>query len=240
MERYENIRNMFGLGSRDHLLQNFIGGAVAPETTTLVEAYEEQQAVIRQMVAEMPANQPPQMDFDEGTEESPVVIMRHSLTDTKLKDHLAAKLPSYMVPGIWFYLPKLPLTANGKVDRKALPLPETRTAKPEGGGKPGDELEQTIVDLVASILAMEDVGTRDNFFELGANSLQLVQLQGRLQEQLQLTIPITTIFANPTVVALAGNLRGQKKDDALQEGRDRARLRRKKSRGSARKRKERK
>lgn len=238
MERYENIRTMFGLRENDQLLQNFIGGAVADQITTLAEAYEEQQAVIRKMVAELPPQDRANAagaDMDDG-EAAPVV---RALDDEELKRFLSDRLPHYMVPGLWMYLSRLPLTANGKVDRKALPQPDSGKGHEASGGTPSNELEQLITDLVASILSLDQVGTLDNFFELGANSLQLVQLQGKLQESLHKAIPITIIFGNPTVVALAAALEGSdtQKQDALEEGKDRARLRRK--RGGARARKER-
>ncbi|NVD98037.1 non-ribosomal peptide synthetase [Massilia sp. BJB1822] len=119
----------------------------------------------------------------------------------ELKARLALRLPDYMVPQHIAVLPSLPLSANGKVDRKALPdvaLPNrTASEAPQG------QLEQALGQLWCALLELESVDRRDSFFELGGNSLLLLQLQRRLAQQLDLHPTVVELFKYPTLEALA-------------------------------------
>ncbi|MEC5161348.1 MULTISPECIES: non-ribosomal peptide synthetase [unclassified Janthinobacterium] len=123
-----------------------------------------------------------------------------------LKAQLALRLPDYMVPRHIVALPFLPLNANGKVDRKALPdvAPEGRTA----GQAPQGQLEETLAQIWCGLLELGSVGRHDSFFELGGHSLLLLQMQRRLAQQLDLRPTVVELFKYPTLEALAAFLRG--------------------------------
>ncbi|MEV5412748.1 amino acid adenylation domain-containing protein [Thermopolyspora sp. NPDC052614] len=143
-----------------------------------------------------------------------------------LRDHLRERLPEYMVPAAFVVLPELPLTANGKADRAALPepdlsRPETRTAFVA----PRDDLERVIADIWRDVLGVDRVGVHDNFFDLGGHSLLMPELKARLTETAGREVSLIELFQYPTVGALAGALTGPAAGSAT-GGRDRADLRR--------------
>ena len=122
---------------------------------------------------------------------------------SELREHLKRKLPDYMVPAAFVFLEKFPLTASGKIDRKALPAPELH--HPELGDHyvaPQTELEKALAAIWSKVLRVERVGVNDNFFELGGDSIlgiQTISLARR--EGLKLTP--TLLFAHPTIANLA-------------------------------------
>jgi amino acid adenylation domain-containing protein len=123
-----------------------------------------------------------------------------------LRAALAARLPEYMVPASFVILPVLPLTANGKVDRKALPAPEEGLAPPAGRVAPRTESERLLADLFGQALGLAEVGVTENFFDLGGNSISGAILINRVQEALGTLVPVMAIFDHPTVAALAAHL----------------------------------
>jgi len=126
-----------------------------------------------------------------------------------LRAYLNDRLPDYMVPSAFVSLEQFPLTANGKVDRKALPAPELdRSQSGESYSPPGSELEEAIVKIWQGVLKVDKVGTRDNFFDLGGHSLSLIRVHGAIQKHLGRKIPMVEMFRFPTVGALAGYLSG--------------------------------
>jgi amino acid adenylation domain-containing protein len=124
-----------------------------------------------------------------------------------LRAHLAQQLPEYMVPAAYVFLPGFPLTVNGKLDRDALPAPsEERPHLASAYVAPESELETLIAGLWQSALRQNHVGLDDNFFDLGADSLLLTTVHRQLEGKLQRSVPITDLFANPTVRKLAARL----------------------------------
>ena len=102
----------------------------------------------------------------------------------RLKQHLRETLPVYMVPGAFVVLDSLPLTPNGKIDRKALPAPDRqRTETASAYTAPASELESIIAQTWSELLGLDRVSTTDNFFDLGANSLLMVQAHAALRER---------------------------------------------------------
>ncbi|WP_246095503.1 non-ribosomal peptide synthetase, partial [Streptomyces roseicoloratus] len=124
--------------------------------------------------------------------------------DAELKAFAAATLPGYMVPSAVVVLPALPLNANGKVDRRALPAPEL--AADTAGRAPRDEREHTLCALFGEILGIDDITIDDDFFELGGHSLLATRLIGRARAELGAELAIGDLFQAPTVAALAARL----------------------------------
>ena len=122
----------------------------------------------------------------------------------EIRAHLRRRLPPYMVPANVFLLDALPLSANGKVDRAALPDPEAASA-PNSGPTilPRTELENLLASLFMEVLAVPRVGIHDSFFDLGGNSIHLVRVHGRLQQTLSIEVPLLEMFNHPTVALLA-------------------------------------
>jgi amino acid adenylation domain-containing protein len=120
-----------------------------------------------------------------------------------LRRRLRQRLPAYMVPADLVPLAKIPLTPNGKVDRRALPAParrESSTARPAGSWT---ALERRIAALWAEVLELDEVDGQESFFELGGHSLLLVRYHARLQEELDRAIPLAALFTHATVRAQA-------------------------------------
>jgi natural product biosynthesis luciferase-like monooxygenase protein len=125
----------------------------------------------------------------------------------ELRAVLRETLPDFMVPSHFVTLAALPLTPNGKIDRKALPAPEvTRSATSQPFAPPGNDLERKIAAVWQEILHVEQVGIHDNFFDLGANSLLIMQANGALRASLGKPVSLVQMFQNPTVASLAAHL----------------------------------
>ena len=140
------------------------------------------------------------------------VIPGEGVTPTveELRDYLKQKLPEYMVPASFVTLESFPLTPNGKIDRKALPIPDAPTLHSEVPHvKPRDILELQLTDIWEKLLRVEPIGIKDNFFELGGHSLLAAQLFAKIEKVLGKKLPLATLFQAPTVEKLAGILRDE-------------------------------
>jgi acyl-coenzyme A synthetase/AMP-(fatty) acid ligase/acyl carrier protein len=121
----------------------------------------------------------------------------------ELRGHLRAKLPEYMVPSAFIMLDVLPLMPNGKVDRRALPAPDSNgAASSEGYVEPRTVAEGVLADIWAEVLGLERVGVEDDFFALGGHSLLATQVISRIREAFQCELPLRTMFEAPTVAGL--------------------------------------
>ena len=128
-----------------------------------------------------------------------------SLRDLKeLRGFLRRSLPDYMIPAFFVRLDKLPLTANGKLDRKALPPPEVAPlhASPENVA-PRDSIEQILARLWRMLLRLDNVGIYEDFFELGGHSLTATRLVSHINREFEVKISLRTIFEHPTIESLA-------------------------------------
>ncbi|MEG1056232.1 MAG: phosphopantetheine-binding protein, partial [Janthinobacterium sp.] len=125
-----------------------------------------------------------------------------------LRTALLAHLPEFMVPALFLHLDALPLSPNGKLDRKALPQPDTEALQNREYQAPEGETETLLAAIWAELLGVERVGRHDNFFELGGHSLLAVTLTSRLRQQ-GLHADIRVLFGQPTLAALAAAVGGE-------------------------------
>ena len=119
-----------------------------------------------------------------------------------LRSHLLEHLPDYMVPAVFVHLDALPLSPNGKLDRKALPAPDRQALKTREYEAPVGDVEITLARLWAELLNVERVGRHDHFFELGGHSLLAVSLIGRLRQE-GMEADVRALFEQPTLAGYA-------------------------------------
>ena len=123
----------------------------------------------------------------------------------QLRSHLLARLPEYMVPAAYVYLEAMPLTPNGKLDRKALPAPEHDAYATHGYEPPRGDTEQRLAAIWADVLKLEHIGRHDNFFSLGGHSLLAITVIERMR-RIGFNLDVRSIFIAPTLAELAGTL----------------------------------
>lgn len=139
----------------------------------------------------------------------PIVADEHP-SAVELREHLADKLPEYMIPSAFVVMNELPLTPNYKIDRKALPMPEEyHNATLTGYVAPRDQLEREIAEIWQSILHVTQVGIHDSFFELGGDSLSALVAVNEMKAKTGYPIPVALLFQHQTVEALCEVLRGE-------------------------------
>ncbi|TCP59315.1 amino acid adenylation domain-containing protein [Tumebacillus sp. BK434] len=126
------------------------------------------------------------------------------LDQQELRDFMGRELPDYMVPSVFVSLPAIPLTPNGKIDRRALPLPDLNLrAVDEAYLAPRTPHETQVARIFAEVLRVERVGVEDDFFALGGHSLMATQAISRISATFAVKVPLRLLFACPTVAALA-------------------------------------
>lgn len=129
---------------------------------------------------------------------------RPAPTSDALRDYLRASLPDYMLPSHFIALDEMPLTPNGKINRSALPAPDTtRPQLAAAFVPPRSEIETTIAIIWADILQLDQVGVHDTFFDLGGHSLNATQVISRLRDTFNVDLPLRQLFAAPTVAGLS-------------------------------------
>lgn len=141
-----------------------------------------------------------------------VAYLVHKLgqvTITELRSFLKEKLPEYMVPSVFVQLEALPMTPNGKVDRRALPVPQTRFELEAAYVAPRTPLEQQLAEIWAQILGVETVGIHDNFFDLGGHSLLITQLFAQMRDTFKVNLSLRSLFKEPTVANVAETIEAQ-------------------------------
>ena len=134
------------------------------------------------------------------------VVGAEGLEVRALREHVESRLPSYMVPSAFVLLEQLPLTSNGKIDRKALPAP-TESGLSAGYVSARTAVEEGLAEIWCEVLGAERVGIYDNFFELGGHSLLVVRLLTEIEQKFSRKLPLATIFEAPTIAALAAILK---------------------------------
>jgi amino acid adenylation domain-containing protein len=125
-----------------------------------------------------------------------------------LRAYLSEHLPTYMIPSIFVVMEKLPLSPNGKIDRKLLPAPDQGRVEISGTFvAPRDPIEQMLTQIWSEILGVRKIGIHDNFFELGGHSLLAVRIVAEIERLVKRRLPLATFLQAPTVSALADVLR---------------------------------
>jgi tyrocidine synthetase-2 len=139
-----------------------------------------------------------------------------------LREYLSKKLPDYMIPSYFVRLEKIPVTPNGKIDRKALPKPELITR--ENHTAPRNEIEKKLIELWSEVLSRDalhasqlqkSMGIDDNFFQLGGHSLKATILVSKIHKKLNVKLPLVELFKTPTIRGLAGYLGGSLEDNFI-------------------------
>ncbi|MCK4260366.1 MAG: hypothetical protein KAX49_15425, partial [Halanaerobiales bacterium] len=131
------------------------------------------------------------------------IVGNSELTVAELREHLSKELPDYMIPSYFVKLDSIPLTPNGKVDRKALPEPEDNI---EAGVKyvaPTNNVEEKMLEIWSDVLGIEKIGINDDFFELGGHSLKATILLSKIHKKLNVEIPLRQVFKTPTIKELS-------------------------------------
>jgi len=151
----------------------------------------------------------------DGTHLVGYLVLQQPQDDWKvaLVAHLAAQLPDYMVPAQWVVLAQMPLSPNGKLDRKALPKPEAH-----GTGQyqaPCSEIEQQVAAIWSEVLDVERVGLHDNFFELGGHSLRVLMLKERIRKVSGVNLSVSQLMLNPTVAGQVSCLQGDNRTSLI-------------------------
>jgi bacitracin synthase 3 len=131
------------------------------------------------------------------------IVAMDELKVPELREYLLQKLPEYMVPSYFVKLDKMPLTPNGKIDRKALPNPEGRISSDREYAAPTNDLERKLVQIWQDILGVEKIGINDNFFELGGHSLKATIFIAKIHKELQVNFPLKDVFTISTIQAQA-------------------------------------
>ncbi|MEU4522044.1 amino acid adenylation domain-containing protein [Amycolatopsis sp. NPDC024027] len=139
-----------------------------------------------------------------GNDRRLVAYVSGAVTEGELREHVTAQLPAYMVPGAYLVLDRFPLTAHGKIDRKALPAPEQHTGAGTRG--PRTPVEATLCEIWADVLGVAEVGIDDDFFAIGGHSLLANSVVSRVRSALAAELSIRDLFEARTVSRLAGRL----------------------------------
>jgi amino acid adenylation domain-containing protein len=135
------------------------------------------------------------------------VVSNKEFKIADLREHLVKELPDYMVPAYFVAMEKIPLTPNGKVDRKALPIPGINAGEEYIG--PRDEAEKGVLYIVADILGINPakISVRANFFNLGLNSITILKIAHRISDEFKINFPIGTLFTSPSVEGVAADMK---------------------------------
>ncbi|KAE8561283.1 non-ribosomal peptide synthetase [Paenibacillus polymyxa] len=152
-----------------------------------------------------------------GTDDNPYLcayaVLRESVTVDILKDYLSSSLPHYMVPAHVILLDAMPLTANGKVSKSALPEPGGHLNKELQHVGPNNETEQLLIEMWQDLLEISPIGIHDHFFEIGGHSMKATLLTAKINEVFHIEISTQDIFGAPTIEALSKKILAAKPTD---------------------------
>jgi amino acid adenylation domain-containing protein len=135
----------------------------------------------------------------------------NKLTTSALREYLLTRLPEYMIPSLYVFLEQMPLTPNGKIDRKQLPEPDPNLRSEERAYvAPQTKMEETIAGIWTELLGIERISVNDGFFELGGDSLLISRLVAKIHTVFDVNLPIRTIFLTPTILNIAAAVKAQR------------------------------
>ncbi|WP_081481590.1 non-ribosomal peptide synthetase [Paenibacillus elgii] len=133
-------------------------------------------------------------------------VAERELTVSELRAALSGELPGYMVPACFVQLERMPLTPNGKIDRKALPAPEGIVNTGVEYVAPRNAVEAKLARIWKRVLGVRNIGVKDNFFELGGHSLRATTLVGNIHKEMNIQVPLREVFEHPTIEQMAGKI----------------------------------
>ncbi len=134
-------------------------------------------------------------------------VVPGTINGSEIREHLSRMLPGYMIPDLYVELDSMPRTANGKIDRKALPAPDTNRHRiTQAYAPPVSEVENELAQIWESVLGITTVGIDDKFFELGGSSLMAMGLLTKLDSKYRHSLSVTSIFQYPTIRSLAAHI----------------------------------
>ncbi|MEC1790046.1 surfactin non-ribosomal peptide synthetase SrfAA [Bacillus vallismortis] len=137
------------------------------------------------------------------------------ISSQELREHAAKDLPAYMVPAVFIQMDELPLTGNGKIDRRALPLPDANVSTGVSYVAPRNETEQKLADIWAQVLQVQQVGAYDHFFDIGGHSLAGMKMLALVHQELGVELSLKDLFQSPTVEGLAQVIASSEKGAAV-------------------------
>jgi amino acid adenylation domain-containing protein len=148
-----------------------------------------------------------EVDSDDKRLVAYVVTAHSGASVNDLRDYLRGTLPEYMAPSAFVLMNAFPLTPNGKIDRRALPLPDRATKSDSELTTPRNLLELQLIEIWKEVLRREQIGLRDNFFDLGGHSLLAMRLVDKVERLVEQKLPLSILFQGATVEQLAATLR---------------------------------
>jgi acyl carrier protein len=148
----------------------------------------------------------PEEDPASGAEDDAALVQRKERLIEGYREGLGNRLPGYMVPQVYVFLPRLPLTVNGKVDREALPDPEESDLLKSRYVAPRNATEEKMCALWQDVLKVGRVGIEDDFFLLGGHSLLAARLINLIRQEFATELPLRALFEAPTIVSLSERL----------------------------------
>ncbi|WP_426454525.1 amino acid adenylation domain-containing protein [Paenibacillus sp. S-38] len=140
-------------------------------------------------------------------------VAKTDISASELRSRLAAKVPSYMVPTYLMQIERMPLSANGKIDRKALPAPQG-AVRTEAAVMPRTRTESMLARIWQDILGLNRVGVTDHFFNIGGHSLRATALVTQIQRETGIAVPLRIVFERPTIETLAAWIRHEAQGEA--------------------------
>ena len=147
------------------------------------------------------------------------IVSQEEWTIGELRDYLMEKLPEYMVPSYYIKIDEVPLTSNGKVNRRELPEPKVDREALQKYYEPRNEVEEKLVEIWKDILEVYEIGIADDFFELGGDSFKIQHLANDITNEFIVKIPLKFIFNNPTIDKLAKYIQEEKEKNETVEAR---------------------
>ncbi|KAG0196060.1 hypothetical protein BGX28_000176 [Mortierella sp. GBA30] len=175
-----------------------IENALVSEAVVIAMGEESYKRLVAYVIVKQDAQFKQTMDVDGGSVKSQLA--------TILRSHLTTRLPDYMVPAAFVRMDAFPLTANGKLDRRSLPLPSEGDFAHQEYEAPQGEIEKAVAAIWSDLLLVKSVSRHDSFFALGGHSLLAVRLMNRISK-LGAHIPLSSLFSSPTLEAFASVVR---------------------------------